>query len=699
MKKNLKTACAKVTAVALALAMVASAAPANAAKAKKPALSTSKATITVGKTKKITVKKAKPKKTTWTVNKKGKKIVKLTKKKKTSVTIKALKKGSATVTAKIKVGKKNYTKKVKVTVEPKTTPTKSAVPATSKAPVVSNAPASKAPVSNAPASKAPVSNAPVSKAPEATPTPEPTPYVPEGNEFKIVPSADNQWDGVSSDYYGDLTFPEGEGVVFTSTDDYNSCAAFYLKDGLTVDVSDFDTLEVDLVCAFDQFEPGSSVAKEAALKVWGTGATDFWGKTDGDYEGDPSGKTAARVWEIPLSKLVGNGVNLSDIKAIGAVVNKATGDQVKVKSFTFKKNTENFVSKDVPKAISIKQAEGLTKVEEGKTLDLVATVTNKNGAALDEAAVNWSSDAEGVATVENGKVTGVSAGKATITATVKDHAEVMATYEVEVYNNNPASIAIQVENNYKAYTVDELLEKNEGMAVKGVLLNANGDVVGDTTSQNITVKNAGTTGAQIKDGVLTATAAGTIVLELAATDDFEAVTLDVEVVKGMRVPFTSECVKNGSQDAAKGTHASMEIKNGVATLTGVPGTYNIGFDVEVDLGAKTVADYKGIRFAYSDYEKATTTGDDTYRGFTAYANPDFSVSASDGNGLACGWGGAKSLGKFYGDALNEGTATATFDYVSGSHDTSATTLRVGIKFEGFDGTGKVNISDIILLEK
>ena len=58
MKKNLKTACAKVTAVALALAMVASAAPANAAKAKKPALSTTKATITVGKTKKITVKKA-----------------------------------------------------------------------------------------------------------------------------------------------------------------------------------------------------------------------------------------------------------------------------------------------------------------------------------------------------------------------------------------------------------------------------------------------------------------------------------------------------------------------------------------------------------------------------------------------------------------------------------------------------------------
>ena len=47
----------------------------NAAKAKKPKLSKTKVTITVGKKKKITVKKAKPKKTKWSVNKKGKKIV------------------------------------------------------------------------------------------------------------------------------------------------------------------------------------------------------------------------------------------------------------------------------------------------------------------------------------------------------------------------------------------------------------------------------------------------------------------------------------------------------------------------------------------------------------------------------------------------------------------------------------------------
>lgn len=133
MKKNLKNTCAKALSAALALGMVVSASPASYADAAKktPKLSVSKATITVGKTKKVTVKKVKAKKVTWTVNKKGKKIVKLAKKSKKGVTIKALKKGTATVTAKIKVGKKTYKKTVKVTVKAKAVP----APAT-KSPVV-----------------------------------------------------------------------------------------------------------------------------------------------------------------------------------------------------------------------------------------------------------------------------------------------------------------------------------------------------------------------------------------------------------------------------------------------------------------------------------------------------------------------------------------------------------------------------------
>lgn len=92
------------------------------AKAKKPSL-VKKVTVNIGKKKKITVKKVKPKKTVWTLNKAGKKKVSLSKKKKNSVTVKGKKAGKATLTAKIKVGKKIYKKKVKITVKKASTAT------------------------------------------------------------------------------------------------------------------------------------------------------------------------------------------------------------------------------------------------------------------------------------------------------------------------------------------------------------------------------------------------------------------------------------------------------------------------------------------------------------------------------------------------------------------------------------------------
>ncbi len=90
------------------------------AKTKKPTI-TKKISVNVGKTKKVKItSKQKIKKTTWSLTKKGKKIVKLSKRKKNNVTVKGLKKGTATVTAKVKVGKKTYKLKSKITVKKKT---------------------------------------------------------------------------------------------------------------------------------------------------------------------------------------------------------------------------------------------------------------------------------------------------------------------------------------------------------------------------------------------------------------------------------------------------------------------------------------------------------------------------------------------------------------------------------------------------
>lgn len=152
---------------ALTASMVLGSASVSDAKAKKPKLSSSKVTITVGQKKKITVKNAKPKKTTWSLTKSGKKYVTLSKKKKTSIYIKGKKAGKATLTAKIKVGKKTYKKTVKITVKKKTTVKTTPKPST----VPTNNP------TQAPQSPAATPTPVVTPTPDAssTPTEEPTP--------------------------------------------------------------------------------------------------------------------------------------------------------------------------------------------------------------------------------------------------------------------------------------------------------------------------------------------------------------------------------------------------------------------------------------------------------------------------------------------------------------------------------------------
>ena len=87
--------------------------------AKKPALSKTKLSINVGKSKKITVKNAKKKaKVTWKTSKKS--IAKITKKKtkgKPYAKVKGVKKGKATITAVYKLGKTKKKLKCKVTVK------------------------------------------------------------------------------------------------------------------------------------------------------------------------------------------------------------------------------------------------------------------------------------------------------------------------------------------------------------------------------------------------------------------------------------------------------------------------------------------------------------------------------------------------------------------------------------------------------
>lgn len=181
MKRNVaKTSHAKGLALLLAAGMLVSqmSGVSADAKAKKPKLSRTKVSVTVGKTKRVTVKNAK--KVTWKVTKKAAKIVKLTKKSKKGATIKGLKKGTAKISVQMKNGKKKVkktitvkvssAKKVVVTAQPAKTTNK---PTNKPTNGPTNGP-TKEPVKEPTATPTATSTTEPSATPTATPTEEPS---------------------------------------------------------------------------------------------------------------------------------------------------------------------------------------------------------------------------------------------------------------------------------------------------------------------------------------------------------------------------------------------------------------------------------------------------------------------------------------------------------------------------------------------
>ena len=82
-------------------------------------------------------------------------------------------------------------------------------------------------------------------------------------------------------------------------------------------------------------------------------------------------------------------------------------------------------------------------IKEGEYITLVATVTPSNA---DNKSVSWSSSSDAVATVDaSGKVTGVKAGSATITATAADGG-MKATCSLSVEANLAPSVTVEAKN-------------------------------------------------------------------------------------------------------------------------------------------------------------------------------------------------------------------------------------------------------------
>lgn len=460
MKRNVaKTSHAKGLALLLAAGMLVSqmSGVSADAKAKKPKLSRTKVSVTVGKTKRVTVKNAK--KVTWKVTKKAAKIVKLTKKSKKGATIKGLKKGTAKISVQMKNGKKKVkktitvkvssAKKVVVTAQPAKTTNK---PTNKPTNGPTNGP-TKEPVKEPTATPTTTSTTEPSATPTATPTEEPsaeptltpTPMpLPDlgENDVKIDLTKENEYDQ-NSVLEDTITYYEGNGVSYTSTGEFSGGGVAYWtnadKSGIDLSkyksiriVASSDAADTPVVCELFKSNPAN---------IWG-GVIDVF---DGYSEYSAiteAGK--AQVFEFQISDALAAALAKGTL-AYGIRLKynayHTDGDDLPNRNF----NIYSIIlmgKDDVPEPTATPTAEptptpgvasgsaavvvtatgsaaGLD-LEEGDTLDLNASVSTTGCAVTGDIA--WTSSNEEVATVSasgtSATVTAVGEGTATIKATI-----------------------------------------------------------------------------------------------------------------------------------------------------------------------------------------------------------------------------------------------------------------------------------------
>lgn len=462
MKRNVaKTSHAKGLALLLAAGMLVSqmSGVSADAKAKKPKLSRTKVSVTVGKTKRVTVKNAK--KVTWKVTKKAAKIVKLTKKSKKGATIKGLKKGTAKISVQMKNGKKKVkktitvkvssAKKVVVTAQPAKTTNK---PTNKPTNGPTNGP-TKEPVKEPTATPTATSTTEPSATPTATPTEEPsaeptltpTPMpLPDlgENDVKIDLTKENEY-GQNSVLEDTITYYEGNGVSYTSTGEFSGGGVAYWTnaDKSGIDLSKYKSIRIVASSDAANTPVVCELLKSNPANVWGGGIDVFDGYSE--YSAiTEAGK--AQVFEFQISDALAAALAEGTL-AYGIRLKynayHTDGDDLPNRNF----NIYSIIlmgKDDVPEptvapsepeeptptpgvasgsaavvVTATGSAAGLD-LEEGDTLDLNASVSTTGCAVTGD--IVWTSSNEEVATVSasgaSATVTAVGEGTATIKATI-----------------------------------------------------------------------------------------------------------------------------------------------------------------------------------------------------------------------------------------------------------------------------------------
>ena len=439
----------------------------------------------------------------------------------------------------------------------------------------------------------------------------------EDSPIVIKATLDNMWSVIDESFYRNMSYDETKGGIkfadppratTLASGEAKSYVGFLAnKDESPIDVSDYDYLEVD----FETYKSASlaDTIYGAEIQVFQSSDKSFPGKIvrQGYLV---SSKTERMTWRIPLKKLVAAGVDLTDIKALA--VAKDSSDQNKymyIYSFTFVKNSkEEYLSKDEPVAVSIKQSATATdpgncSIGINESLALSANIANKNDVLLQGNKIKWTSEDDSKAMVSaDGKVTGKAAGTVNITAAVEGYEKVTASYPVTVVDETTADgTDIQIGDYSPRVGFYALDEVKEGLDIKGVLVNAFGEKAGETSEQTITVtEDRYTTGAVIEGGKLKVTSVGTastgiayIELTLPATDSYPEKTKQIGIVNGYRIPLTKETVSCLHPD--KMESSEVTVKNGIASIATFKDGSDNGFRIKASLPeGKTISSYNNI---------------------------------------------------------------------------------------------------------
>ena len=454
MKRNVvKTAHAKGLALLLAAGMLMSqmSGVSADAKAKKPKLSATKISVTVGKTKRVTVKNAK--KVTWKVTKKAAKIIKLTKKSKKGATIKGLKKGTAKISVQMKNGKKKVkktitvkvssAKKVVVTAEPAKTTKKPANGSTNgptKEPTVTPTATSTTEPSATPTA---TPTEEPSAEPTATPTPMPLPDLGE-NDVKVDLTKENEY-GQNSVLEDTITYYEGNGVSYTSTGQASGGGVAYWTnaDKSGIDLSKYKSIRIAASSDTANAPVVCELLKSNPANVWGGGIDVFDGYSEYSaiteagkvqvFEFQINDELAAALAEGTLAYGIrlkynayhADGDDLPNCKFnIYSIIFMAK-DDVPEPTVTPSEPEEptptpGVASGSAAVVVTATGSAAGVDLEEGDTLDLNANVSVTGCAVTGD--IVWTSSNEEVATVSASgtaaTVTAVGEGTATIKATI-----------------------------------------------------------------------------------------------------------------------------------------------------------------------------------------------------------------------------------------------------------------------------------------